>query len=139
MKFKRDVDDEIQSILAEGVEFDGELSFNHGLRVDGLVRGKVTSDACLIIGPSGKIEAEVRIRRAMINGEFRGAIHASDRVEIHKDGKVYGDIFTPCLIIEAGALFDGKCNMSEEKAAISADGKVQKGSPSGAGTTTGPS
>jgi len=63
------------------------------------------------------VEADVAIRKALISGEFRGAIHASDRVEINKEGKVYGDIYTPCLIIEAGGLFDGKCNMSEQKAA----------------------
>lgn len=117
MRFRKDHNDEIQSILAEGVEFHGELAFSHGLRVDGIVRGKVRSDACLFIGPTGKVEADVSIRRAMINGEFRGALHAAERVEIHKDGKVYGEIFTPCLIIEAGATFDGRCRMSEEKAA----------------------
>jgi cytoskeletal protein CcmA (bactofilin family) len=117
MKLKRERNDEIRTILAEGAEFNGELSFTHGLRVDGVVRGKVKSDACLFIGPGGKVEAEVSIRRAMINGEFRGAIHAVDRVEIHREGRVYGDLYTPCLIIEAGATFDGKCNMSDEKAA----------------------
>ena len=117
MKLKRERNDEIRTILAEGAEFNGELSFTHGLRVDGVVRGKVKSDACLFIGPAGKVEAEVLIRRAMINGEFRGALHAVDRVEIHREGRVYGDLYTPCLIIEAGATFDGKCNMSEERAA----------------------
>jgi cytoskeletal protein CcmA (bactofilin family) len=126
MKFKRERNDEIQSILAEGAEFKGELSFTHGFRVDGVVRGKVRSDACLFIGPAGKVEAEVAIRRAMINGEFRGALHAVDRVEIHREGRVYGDLYTPCLIIEAGATFDGKCNMSEEKAAaLNRDGPQQ--------------
>jgi cytoskeletal protein CcmA (bactofilin family) len=120
MKFTREKADEIESILADGVEFAGELTFTHGLRVDGAVRGKIKSDACLIIGPTGKVEAEARVRRTMINGEFRGEIHAQDRVEIHKNGKVYGDLYTPCLIIDAGAVFDGKCNMSDERAAPAA-------------------
>ncbi|MBZ5494876.1 MAG: polymer-forming cytoskeletal protein [Acidobacteriia bacterium] len=117
MKLKRESDDEILSLVGEGVEFQGELSFAHGIRVDGVVRGKVRSDSCLVIGPRGKVEAEVAIRRVSISGEFRGAIHASDRVEIHKEGKVYGDIYTPCLIIEAGALFEGKCNMNDQQPA----------------------
>ena len=115
MKFRRDAPVEIQSLLGEGVELTGELSFTHGLRVDGIVRGKVRSEGCLVIGVKGKVEAEVIIQRISINGEFRGAIHAVDRVEIHKDGRVYGEIYTPCLIIEAGALFEGKCNMSDQK------------------------
>jgi cytoskeletal protein CcmA (bactofilin family) len=116
MKFRKEAPGEIQSLLGEGVEMSGELSFTHGLRVDGLVRGKVSSEGSLVIGAKGRVEAEVIIQRISINGEFRGAIHAADRVEIHKDGRVYGEIYTPCLIIEAGALFEGKCNMSDRKA-----------------------
>jgi cytoskeletal protein CcmA (bactofilin family) len=117
MKFKRDQGNEIVSLLGEGVEFQGELSFSHGIRIDGIVRGKIQSASCLLIGPKGKVEAEVSIRRISINGEFRGVMRATDRVEIHKEGKVIGEIFTPCLIIEAGALFEGKCNMLDQVAA----------------------
>jgi cytoskeletal protein CcmA (bactofilin family) len=116
MKFKRESVDEIVSILGEGVEFQGELSFTHGIRVDGIVRGRIRSDSSLVIGPKGKVDAEVTIRRIAINGEFHGTIHSSERVEIHKEGKVYGDIYTPCLIIDAGAMFEGKCNMNEQNA-----------------------
>jgi cytoskeletal protein CcmA (bactofilin family) len=115
MQFKKGKEvDEIVSLLGEGAEVKGEIAFANGLRVDGVVKGKMRSEAALVIGPAGKVDAEVRIKRVSVNGEFRGVIHASDRVEIHKDGKVYGDIYTPCLIIEAGAVFEGKCNMSEK-------------------------
>jgi cytoskeletal protein CcmA (bactofilin family) len=112
--FKKESTDEIVSILGEGVEFQGELSFTHGIRIDGTVRGKIRSEACIVIGPKGKVEAEAAIRRISISGEFRGTIQASERVEIHKVGRVYGDLYTPCLIIEAGALFEGKCNMMDQ-------------------------
>ncbi len=115
MKLKRESPEEVLSLLGEGVELQGELSFAHGLRVDGVVRGRIRSDSCIIIGPKGRIEAEVAIRRVSIEGEFHGTIHASERVEIHKEGKVCGDIYTPCLIIEAGALFEGKCNMNDHQ------------------------
>jgi len=130
MKFKSESADEIVSLLGEGAEFQGELSFNHGIRVDGIIRGKVRSESSLLIGPKGKVEAEVAIRRVSINGEFRGTIHASDRVEIHKEGKVYGDIYTPCLIIEAGAVFEGKCNMNENVDAQSRGAETGKAVPS---------
>jgi cytoskeletal protein CcmA (bactofilin family) len=125
MKFSKDRPEEIASILAEGVEMAGELSFSHGLRVDGVVKGRINSEAFLVIGPKGKVDAEVVIRRISINGEFRGIVRASDRVEVHKEGRVYGEIYTPCLIIEAGAIFEGKCNMSE-KALVD---KEKAGSP----------
>ncbi len=117
MMFKRETPDQIVSLLGEGAMMVGEISFSNGLRVDGVVKGAIRSEAVLVIGPKGLVEAEVFIRRASINGEFRGVIHASDRVEIHREGRVHGDIFTPCLIIDAGAHFDGKCNMSEKSPA----------------------
>jgi cytoskeletal protein CcmA (bactofilin family) len=116
MQFKKgSPKDEIISHLGEGTELKGELYFTKGLRVDCIVKGKVRSEAILEIGPAGRMDAEIDVPKILIRGEFRGAIHASDRVEILKDGKVFGDIFTPCLIIEAGALFEGRCNMLEQK------------------------
>lgn len=112
---KRKKEDEIISLLGKGAEMTGEISFTNGLRVEGTIRGKVRSEAILEIGAGGIVDAEVNIRKMYIDGEFRGIIHASDRVEIRKNGKVFGDIFSPCLIIEAGATFDGRCNMSEER------------------------
>src|SRR5512135_1966740 len=98
MQFKKGkAEDEIVSHLGEGTELKGELSFTNGLRVDGSVKGKIRSEAILEIGPAGKVEAEIEVRKVLIRGEFHGAIHASDRVEICKDGKVVGDIFSPCL------------------------------------------
>lgn len=118
--FKKEIPDEIASLLGEGVEVSGEICFTNGLRVDGSVKGRVRSEGLLIIGPKGRVEAEVFTRKVSISGEFRGSLHATDRVEVHSDGRVYGDLFTPCLIIEAGAIFEGKCNMSDTKA-IKAD------------------
>ena len=131
MQFKKgNPADEIFSHLGEGTELNGELSFTKGLRVDGVVKGKVRSEAILEIGTAGKVDAEIEVRKVQIRGEFRGAIHATDRVEILKDGKVFGDIFTPCLIIEAGALFEGRCNMLEQKKSqdIPAQGKTPQSS-----------
>jgi cytoskeletal protein CcmA (bactofilin family) len=107
--------DEIVSHLGKGAEMTGEISFTNGLRVSGVVKGKVKSEATLEIGLEGKVDAEVNIRKIIINGEFRGVIHATDRVVIHKEGKVFGDIYSPCLIIEAGAIFEGRCNMNAAK------------------------
>ncbi|MGD0099082.1 MAG: polymer-forming cytoskeletal protein [Acidobacteriota bacterium] len=115
MQFKKGKsEDEIVSHLGEGTELSGEITFASGLRVDGVVKGKVRSEAILEIGPTGMVDAEINVRKVLVKGEFRGAIHASDRVEILKDGKVFGDIFSPCLIIEAGAIFEGRCNMVDQ-------------------------
>jgi cytoskeletal protein CcmA (bactofilin family) len=116
MQFKKGKEtDEIVSLLGEGAELNGEITFTNGLRVDGVVKGVVRSEAALVVGRTGKVEAEVNVKKIFISGEFHGVIHASDRVEIYKDGKVYGDIYSPCLIIEAGAIFEGQCTMSDKR------------------------
>jgi cytoskeletal protein CcmA (bactofilin family) len=116
--------------LGKGAELTGEISFTNGMRVEGIIKGKIRSEAVLEIGPGGRVDAEVHIRKIIVNGEFHGVIHASDRVEIHKDGKVFGDIYSRCLIIEAGATFDGHCNMSDEKSIT-----VKKGDSASVKTT----
>ena len=106
---------EIVSYLGKGTEVSGDISFSSSMRVDGAINGSVKSDASLIIGPSGIVDAEVNVRKVVVNGEFRGVIRAAERVEIHKEGRVFGDIYSPCLIIEAGATFEGSCNMGDEE------------------------
>jgi cytoskeletal protein CcmA (bactofilin family) len=138
MKFKKHTPDQIASLLGEGVEVVGEVSFKQGFRVDGSVKGKIRSEATLVIGPKGKVEGDVFVRRVSITGEFHGTVHASERVEIHREGKVYGELYTPCLIIEAGAFFEGKCNMSEQKSAKPAEATLLRAvdPPSEAGRAT---
>ena len=104
---------DVCSQLGEGVELSGEFYFSKGVRIGGVVKGKIRAEATLEIGPTGRVEADVEVRRISIQGEFRGTIHASERVEIHKEGKVLGEISSPCLIIESGAFFEGHCNMGE--------------------------
>lgn len=105
---------DIGSELGEGVELSGDFYFANGVRIGGVVKGKIKADSVLEVGPTGKIEAEAEVRRISVQGEFRGTIRASERVEIHKEGKVHGEIYSPCLIIESGAFFDGHCNMGEK-------------------------
>ena len=127
MNFKKaGSSDAIISLMGEGVEIVGEVSFTQGVKIDGVIKGNVKSDASLVVGSKGRVEADVAVRRISIGGEFKGTIHASERVEILKDGKVFGDLYTPCLIIEAGAVFEGKCNMSERKGTKAEEGALLK-------------
>jgi len=113
--------------LGEGTELSGDFNFaGTGVRINSVLKGKIQSEGILEIGIPGKIDAEAIVRKISIQGEFRGTIRASERIEIHKEGKVYGDIFTPCLIIEAGAFFEGQCTMGGN---LTASGKQGKNKP----------
>jgi cytoskeletal protein CcmA (bactofilin family) len=115
MKDKRKEMDEskISGFFDEGSEFDGVLKFSGSFRIDGFFKGKIKSDAMLIIGEKGRVEAEVQAGHIVINGEFRGDIKAIEKVEIQSRGRVYGTILAPKLIVEDGAFLEANCQTSD--------------------------
>ena len=123
-----DVPSDIRGFLGEGTDINGEVKFTEILRVDGIVSGKVTSEnGSLLIGETGHIKATIEAGSVSVSGIVEGTITARTKVEIHSKGKVYGDVFTPNLVIEHGAVFDGKCHMGERKR--SSDSKVRESVP----------
>jgi len=108
---------ELNGFLDRGSSFKGELEFEDTMRIDGKFNGRITSKNELIVGESAHIEGDIHVGRVAISGTVVGKIVADQRVEIHRNGKVYSDIDTPALIIEEGALFQGNCSMSDRKAA----------------------
>lgn len=107
---------ELNGFLDRGSSFKGELEFEDTMRIDGKFNGRITSKNELIVGESAHIEGDIHVGRIAISGTIVGKIVADQRVEIHRNGKVYCDIDTPALVIEDGALFQGSCSMSERKA-----------------------
>src|SRR5438045_6284092 len=106
---------ELNGFLDRGASFKGELEFEDTMRIDGSFHGKIMSKNELIVGESATIEGDVHVGRVAISGTVIGKIVAAQRVEIHRNGKVYSDIDTPALIIEEGAIFQGNCVMGDRK------------------------
>jgi cytoskeletal protein CcmA (bactofilin family) len=108
---------DLNGFLDRGATFRGELEFEDTMRIDGKFHGKIRSKNELIVGESAHIEGEVHVGRIAISGTVVGKITADQRVEIHRNGKVYSDVDTPALVIEEGAIFQGNCVMGEKKGA----------------------
>src|SRR2546423_2388414 len=106
---------ELNGFLDRGSLFKGELEFEDTMRIDGRFNGRITSKNELIVGESAVIEGDVHVGRVAISGTVIGKIVAAQRVEIHRNGKVYSDVDTPALVIEEGAIFQGNCTMGERK------------------------
>lgn len=106
---------ELNGFLDKGSSFKGELEFDDTMRIDGKFNGRITSKNELIVGESANIEGDIHVGRIAISGTVVGKIVADQRVEIHRNGKVYSDIDTPALIIEEGAIFQGNCVMGDRK------------------------
>ncbi|HEU4391652.1 MAG TPA: polymer-forming cytoskeletal protein [Blastocatellia bacterium] len=102
-------------IISRGIEVSGEVVFADQLRVDGRIIGKVASDkGTLIIEDSGQVEAQVDVATCIIRGSLYGNLTAKNRSEIHRTGRVQGDVTTPVLLVEEGAVFNGAVKMTQE-------------------------
>jgi cytoskeletal protein CcmA (bactofilin family) len=102
---------EVTTLLGRGSEFEGKLSFEGTVRVDGKLSGEIFTDDVLIIGEGAEVNAEINVGSIIIEGTVHGNIHAKRSVEIHTPGHVRGNIATPSLTIEKGVVFDGQCQM----------------------------
>lgn len=106
---------ELNGFLDRGSSFKGELEFEDTMRIDGKFNGRIVSKNELIVGESATIEGDIHVGTVAISGTVIGKIVAGQKVEIHRNGKVYSDIDTPALIIEEGAIFQGNCVMGDKR------------------------
>jgi cytoskeletal protein CcmA (bactofilin family) len=109
-------------LLGRGVRFEGKLTFAGTVRIDASFIGTIVTNDVLVVGDAARIDANISCGTIVVHGEVNGNIQAKTGVEIHGSGKVRGDLETPSLVIEKGALFQGASRM--EPAARSARPKT---------------
>ncbi|MDQ4120676.1 MAG: polymer-forming cytoskeletal protein [Acidobacteriota bacterium] len=107
----------LSGFVGSGTTLTGETTFKAVLRVDGHMTGRVMSETgTLIIGTGGQVDANITVAAAIIHGIVNGDIVATERVELGRTAKLVGNIQTPSLSIEQGAIFEGNCSMIRQKA-----------------------
>ena len=106
--------DKIDTILGKSAEFNGKIKSSGLLRIEGKFDGEIECEQDLIITESGRVNAELKARNAVIAGTYEGNILLKGKLEITNTGKVTGDIKVATLVIEDGAFFDGRCEMQGE-------------------------
>ena len=117
----------IQAYLGVDALFQGNLSFEGTVRIDGKFEGEVDTKDTLIIGETGEIIADIKAGTVICKGRMKGSILASKKIEMYPSSKIVGNVKTPALNIELGAVLDGNCEMTgqEEKKIAKLD-KEQK-------------
>ena len=102
-------------LIGQGINVSGDISFGDQLQVEGKVVGKVTSsDGTLVIGETGQLQAQVDVGVCVVHGSLYGDVIAKSRVEMRKTGKLHGDVITPVLLVEEGAVFNGAIRMGQD-------------------------
>lgn len=101
--------------LTSDVEIKGTIKFGDVLRIDGKFDGElITDNGELIVGKTGVVKANVKVRTAIVEGRVDGNIKASDKVELKQKAHLVGDLQAKTLVIEEGVVFVGKCNVNPE-------------------------
>lgn len=99
--------------VGSGTIVTGETSFKAMMRIDGHLSGRISSSGgTLVIGTNGKVDANIEVAVATIHGTVNGDIIATQRLELGRAAKVSGNVQTPSLVIEQGAIFEGSCKMT---------------------------
>jgi cytoskeletal protein CcmA (bactofilin family) len=109
--------EEITTILGKGSRFEGKLTFEGTVRIDGRFSGEIQTEGTLIIGDSAEVEANIFACTVVVMGKVQGDILASESLKIQAPAKVTGNLSTPNLTIETGSFFEGHCKMSGDKLA----------------------
>lgn len=93
--------------IVQGTQIEGTVKANSDIRIDGHINGKLFCEAKVIIGPTGKVEGEIRCQNAVIEGQFKGALTVKELLNIRETAKVQGDISYTKLIVQPGGLIEG--------------------------------
>lgn len=102
---------DVHTLLGKGSEFEGKLSFEGQVRIDGKYSGHINTKDTLVIGEGAKVSAEIQAGTVIVNGQVEGNIRATVLVELHPPARVKGSIEAPALSIDKGVLFEGTCKM----------------------------
>lgn len=98
--------------LDRGVKLEGRLELSGTFRMDAQMKGTIVSESTLVLGENALVEGQIEGNQVMVAGRFEGILKAKGRVEIQAKGVVRGEVHAPCLVIEAGGIFDGRCHMT---------------------------
>jgi cytoskeletal protein CcmA (bactofilin family) len=103
----------LSAFVGGGTAITGDVSFKTMLRVDGRFSGRISSDeGILMVAAGGRVDANVAVAVARVQGTLVGDIVASNRIELGRSARVTGNIQAPSLSVEDGAVLDGSCRMS---------------------------
>ncbi|QRK11211.1 bactofilin BacM [Archangium violaceum] len=102
---------EVHTLLGKGSEFEGKLTFEGQVRIDGKFNGQIFTKDVLVIGDGARVQAEINAGTVIINGTVEGNVRASQLIELHAPARVKGNLESPALTMDRGVIFEGTSKM----------------------------
>jgi cytoskeletal protein CcmA (bactofilin family) len=115
--FKREEDSvsmrpgDIHTLLGKGSEFEGKLTFEGQVRIDGKFNGQIFTKDSLVIGDGARVQAEIHAGTVIIHGTVEGNVKATQLIELKQPGRVKGNLEAPALSMDRGVIFEGTLKM----------------------------
>ena len=105
------------NLITGGTVFEGKLRTPGSIRIDGKIVGEIVATQNVSLGSAGDIDGNVSARNVTIGGKIKGTIVAQEKLVFESKAVVRGDIKAAKLVVDEGAVFDGRCVMAEVKPA----------------------
>lgn len=102
---------DVSAILGRGCEFEGKLTFEGKVRIDGRFDGQIVTNDVLMVGEEARVTAEISCGTLVCHGEIIGNVRAKSGIELHRPARLKGNVTTSALSIEKGVYFDGQSKM----------------------------
>lgn len=108
-------ENKLDTVLAEDIDFEGEVSFTKELMIKGRYSGKIRATGDLYIAADAEVDADIVAESVFVRGKVKGSINAATRVELQGNAVVVGDITAPKIVMDTGCRFDGISRMRPPK------------------------
>lgn len=113
--------EDISAFLGTATVYKGQLSFSGAVRIDGKFTGEISSEGTLILGKDAKVEGRISVNQLVLSGHVNGDIVVTGRTTLHKSAVLLGSLTTRAIIMEEGAILQGKVIMQPEAIESAAD------------------
>lgn len=109
---------ELNTIIGKGSVIDGKIKIKNSIRVDGKIKGEISSTGTVTVGGEGEVEGAINAVNVIIGGKVRGKMNVQSKIILEKNSVLIGDLKTQKLNIAEGAIFDGNCIMEDKNTPV---------------------
>ncbi len=103
------------NLIGTGTTVEGKIKSQGSIRIDGKLQGEVFANENIFIGESGDVDGSLQARNITIGGKVKGVVTATEKLVLETKSQVHGEVKAAKLVIDEGAVFDGKCTMADGK------------------------
>jgi len=97
----------VNTLVGAGSAIEGDLEVDGMLRIDGDLKGSARATGKVVVGSSGRVEASIRAKSAIVGGLVRGDIYVTENLRLLAGAIILGNVFAPQLEAEDGSVIHG--------------------------------